>query len=144
MEKGENVSHFIFINEFSEKAKYYNIPTIRHIQKEIEVIKTRTVFSIIEDCKQFLVNISEEIMEENPKMENLITIEGKNSDKILSFAFAEVLKNLWENLNIKFYSPEYFKKVISDMNPMFKGVAANDSKDLILFMLENIHKELNT
>ena len=51
MEKGENVSHFIFINEFSEKAKYYNIPTIRHIQKEIEVIKTRTVFSIIEDCK---------------------------------------------------------------------------------------------
>ena len=65
----------------------YNIPTIRHIQKEIEVIKTRTVFSIIEDCKQFLVNISEEIMEENPKMENLITIEGKNSDKI-------VLKNL--------------------------------------------------
>ena len=30
------------------------------------------------------------------------------------------------------------------MNPMFKGVAANDSKDLILFMLENIHKELNT
>ena len=87
MEKGENVSHFIFINEFSEKAKYYNIPTIRHIQKEIEVIKTRTVFSIIEDCKQFLVNISEEIMEENPKMENLITIEGKNSDKI-------VLKNL--------------------------------------------------
>ena len=69
---------------------------------------------------------------------------GKNSDKILSFAFAEVLKNLWENLNIKFYSPEYFKKVISDMNPMFKGVAANDSKDLILFMLENIHKELNT
>ena len=28
---------------------------------------------------------------------------GKNSDKILSFAFAEVLKNLWENLSIKFY-----------------------------------------
>ena len=29
------------------------------------------------------------------------------------------------------------------MNPLFKGIAANDSKDLILFILENIHNELN-
>ena len=89
MEKGENVSHFIFINDFSEKAKYYNTPTIRHIQKEIEVIKTREKFSIIEDCKEFLVKIAEEIMEENPKIENLITIENEKCDKI-------VLKNLKE------------------------------------------------
>ena len=89
MEKNENVSHFIFVNEFSQKAKYYNTPTIRHIQKEIEVIKTRTKFSIIDDCKQFLVKISEEIMEENPKLENLITIEQEKFDKI-------VLKNVKE------------------------------------------------
>ena len=69
----------------------------------------------------------------------------KNTNKRLTFAFAEVLKNLWdENSKQGYYSPEYFKQVISDMNPLFKGVAANDSKDLILFLLENIHKELNT
>ena len=69
----------------------------------------------------------------------------KNTNKKLTFAFAEVLKNLWdENSKQGYYSPEYFKQVISDMNPLFKGVAANDSKDLILFLLENIHKELNT
>jgi len=94
MEKDENVSHFIFVNEFSQKAKYYNTPTIRHIQKEIEVIKTRTKFSIIDDCKQFLVKISEEIMEENPKLENLITIEGDKSDKIILKSLKEItLKN---------------------------------------------------
>ena len=94
MEKNENVSHFIFVNEFSQKAKYYNTPTIRHIQKEIEVIKTRTKFSIIDDCKQFLVKISEEIMEENPKLENLITIEGDKSDKIILKSLKEItLKN---------------------------------------------------
>ena len=94
MEKDGNVSHFIFVNEFSQKAKYYNTPTIRHIQKEIEVIKTRTKFSIIDDCKQFLVKISEEIMEENPKLENLITIEGDKSDKIILKSLKEItLKN---------------------------------------------------
>jgi ubiquitin C-terminal hydrolase len=29
------------------------------------------------------------------------------------------------------------------MNPLFKGVQANDSKDLVIFLLENMHKELN-
>ena len=66
--------------------------------------------------------------------------EGKK----LSFALAEVIKNLWENSDKRFYSPENFKNVISEMNPLFKGVAANDPKDLILFLLENMHKELNS
>ena len=29
------------------------------------------------------------------------------------------------------------------MNPLFKGIQANDSKDLVLFIYENIHRELN-
>ena len=93
IEKGQKVSHFIFINEFSEKADYYNAPTIEFIQQEIEVIKTRTKFSIIDDCKQFVVKMAEEIMEENPKIDNLITIEEEKCDKI-------VLKNIKE-INLK-------------------------------------------
>ena len=38
--------------------------------------------------------------------------------------------------------PSKFKDLISDMNPLFKGVQANDSKDLILFLLETMDKEL--
>ena len=29
------------------------------------------------------------------------------------------------------------------MNPLFKGIGANDPKDLVLFMLNTIHKETN-
>ena len=65
VEKDRKVMHFIFVNEFSEKARYYNDPTISYIQREIEGIKTRNTFSILKDCKNFLVKISEEIMEEN-------------------------------------------------------------------------------
>ena len=38
--------------------------------------------------------------------------------------------------------PLKFKNLISEMNPIFKGVQANDSKDLILFLLETMDKEL--
>ena len=37
--------------------------------------------------------------------------------------------------------PLFFKNVISN-NPLFRGIQANDSKDLILYFLENIENEL--
>ena len=68
---------------------------------------------------------------------------NKNTNKKLSFALAEVLKNLWKVLNQRHYSPTNFKNIISEMNPLFKGIAANDPKDLVLFLLQTIHQELN-
>jgi ubiquitin C-terminal hydrolase len=43
----------------------------------------------------------------------------------------------------KSYSPNSFKEVLSKENPLFAGVQANDSKDLINFLLERLHQELN-
>jgi len=40
------------------------------------------------------------------------------------------------------YSPENFKNIIYELNPLFRGVQANDSKDLIIFILEIMNKEL--
>jgi len=70
-------------------------------------------------------------------------LENNKNTKKLSFALAEVLKNLWEVLSQRQYSPTNFKNTISEMNPLFKGIAANDPKDLVLFLLQTIHKELN-
>ena len=71
------------------------------------------------------------------KLEN-----NKESEMRLTFALAEVFKNLWDNSDRKDYQPEYFKNVISDMKPLFKGITANDPNDLILFMLDTMHSEL--
>jgi ubiquitin C-terminal hydrolase len=38
--------------------------------------------------------------------------------------------------------PMAFKDLISKKNPLFKGIKANDSKDLVLFLLENMDSEL--
>ena len=41
------------------------------------------------------------------------------------------------------YAPYEFKEKISKMNPQFKGVTANDAKDLINFLIMTLHEELN-
>ena len=72
-------------------------------------------------------------------------LDQNKSKNRLSFALAEVLKNLWIKCDgKKSYPPENFKKLISEMNPLFRGIEANDPKDLILFMLETMHSELKT
>ena len=70
-------------------------------------------------------------------------LEMNKNTKKLSFALAEVLYHLWKYLENDYYKPEYFKETISEINPLFKGVAAKDAKDLILFMLNTLHDELN-
>ena len=67
-----------------------------------------------------------------------------NRKKIMSNEFYKVIDNLWkfENNN-KSYSPYDFKETLSQENPLFAGIAANDSKDLINFLLERLHTELN-
>ena len=62
----------------------------------------------------------------------------------MSNAYYKVIKNLWNRKkNNSSYSPDEFKSILSQENPLFAGINANDSKDLINFLLERFHNELN-
>ena len=93
---------------------------------------TLQCFSNLERLRDFLLE------EETYK-----ALEKNKQNKKLSFALAEVLKNLWKIVTHRTYAPNNFKNAISEENSLFKGIEANDPKDLILFILESIHKELN-
>jgi len=70
--------------------------------------------------------------------------EYNNKKKIMSNEYYNVVKNLWDKNNTnRSFSPYSFKEKLSQENPLFKGIQANDSKDLINFLLERIHLELN-
>ena len=45
--------------------------------------------------------------------------------------------------NLKSFSPKNFHKVLGTYNSQFKNLEANDSKDLILYLLQTIHSEIN-
>ena len=77
--------------------------------------------------------------------DTFLNIPFNAEEKPISKAFSDVLYHLWNpNEPKKYYSPDYFKNIISSKNKLFQGIQANDSKDLLLFLYENIHKELNT
>ena len=57
----------------------------------------------------------------------------------MTMAYLDVVKELSNNKGTA-ARPILFKNIIS-MNPLFTGVQANDSKDLILYFLEKIDSE---
>ena len=57
-----------------------------------------------------------------------------------------LLEELWPDknkTNIKSIPPKEFKKKISKMSPLFRGISQNNAKDLITFLLMTLHSELN-
>jgi ubiquitin C-terminal hydrolase len=75
---------------------------------------------------------------------NEFIYEPNDNSKIMSNVYYNVVKNLWDrNNNNKSFSPNEFKEKLSKENPLFAGNIANDSKDLINFLLEKLHIELN-
>ena len=76
----------------------------------------------------------------NKQVINLVKSDKNN----LTASFKLLIEKLWPlHFSNNYYSPEEFKNKISKMNPLFKGVAANDAKDLVNFIILTLHGELN-
>ena len=78
---------------------------------------------------------------------NILYSNDINNEK-LSTSFKLLIENLYseEYKNIEkkgYYAPKDFKEKISKMNSLFEGIAANDAKDLVNFLIMTLHKELN-
>ena len=139
-----------------------NIPQIIPNQSDHEIIIStpgigkRRVYPITKKCANGLQNIGATCYM-NATLQCLAHVESLTKNLLskksqiksnryknqLANSFIEVLENMWENNSITYYAPYNFKNLISKMNPLFEGVQANDSKDLVLFLLETLHNELN-
>ena len=96
----------------------------------------------------------------NATLQCLVNIKELTNYLLNANNFSEILKNkkICELLGsycqllqklccdqyvINSYPPDDFKNILSIKNPLFEGIQANDSKDLIYFLLEDFNKELN-
>ncbi len=151
--------------EFDEKKKLFNIEKEekeKSLNKREKELKQREEKLKIEEEKYTrknkpiliglnnigatcYMNASLQCLSNTKKLtEYFLTNYEDNRNKIMSHQYYKLIKHLWneENNNIS-YSPNSFKEVLSKENPLFAGIAANDAKDLINFLIERLHQELN-
>ena len=80
------IIHLIMANEDSEAGKYYNKFALLYLNTELKQVKEKKPFDIVENIKDFLVNISGEIfknkLEQNSFAKDENCIKVVNIDKI--------------------------------------------------------------
>ena len=133
------------IEDFLKKENNYKIQ-IKQLKDIIANFKEPILIGLNNIGATCYMNATLQCLSNTKKLTDYFLNDFKNGDpnKIMTNEYYKVIKNLWNrDNNKKPYSPNSFKEVLSKENPLFAGIAANDSKDLINFLLERFHQELN-
>jgi hypothetical protein len=73
---------------------YYNNPTLHFLKTQIESTMETQNFDIINDCKNFLIKISEEIIEENLNDDDFTIISYNNNTELFKIKGKNKILNL--------------------------------------------------
>ena len=125
--------------------------SLLNIQKIVEFFKyNKHLYKIVEDdsnkeklCSAFKLLIEKLYpwqISKNAK--NYLNYLQQNNSPANTIKFKKQHQKV-KNFKIKSFAPNNFKETISAMNPLFEGIAANDAKDLVNFLIMTLHNELN-
>ena len=139
------------INKNTNKSKKANS------MKPLDLYKEPTLIGLQNIGATCFMNATLQCLSQTKDLTNYFLDTNRSADKIrnnniamknrndlqLSPVYLELVKDLWNKNNVNGYiEPRRFMKTVEDMNPLFKLGQAGDSKDFIIFILEQFHNEL--
>ena len=129
------------VNQKITKIKDYTQPTLIGLNN----IGSTCFINAILQCLSQTKALTNYFLNEKNKtkiINNNIALKNKLDNQLTPFYY-ELINKLWNKTSeTKSISPLNFVQKLNEMNPLFKLGEAGDSKDFIIFILEQIHREL--
>ena len=124
-----------------EPLKSYSKPTLIGLNNIGSINFMNATLQCLSQTKR-LTNYFLKKSNENEIINNNIAIENYNNIQ-LSPNYLYLIKKLWEkDIKLQSFYPYNIKNAIQSLNPLFKEFQPGDCKDFIIFILEQLHKEL--
>jgi ubiquitin C-terminal hydrolase len=131
------------INQKITQIKDYTKPTLIGLNN----IGATCFINATLQCLSQTKALTNYFLNENNKdkiINNNIALKNKSENQ-LTPCYLELINKLWNKTpsGTKSVSPSNFVQKLNEMNPLFKLGEAGDSKDFIIYILEQIHRELS-
>jgi ubiquitin C-terminal hydrolase len=130
------------INQKITQIKDYTQPTLIGLNN----IGSTCFINAILQCLSQTKALTNYFLNEKNKtkiINNNIALKNKLDNQLTPFYY-ELINKLWNKTSeTKSVSPLNFVKKLNEMNPLFKLGEAGDSKDFVIYILEQIHRELS-
>ena len=125
------------IEPMGENLNNLNIFTINSNPKGLDNIGATCYMNATLQCFYHCKKLTKYFLD-NKHLQDGINIKNNT----ITAEYINLVKELSKKDGKSSYAPYRFKEILSRENPLFKGIAANDSKDLILFLEQVLHREL--
>jgi len=132
-----DINKMINRNDFSKDNYYQNLLNEDKKPKGLSNIGATCYMNATLQCFYHVKKLTEYLIKKNYYIDN-ISIK-QNS---ITYAYLNLINELYKKNGKEYIEPYEFKDILSKNNPLFKGIAANDSKDLILYLEQALHDEL--
>lgn len=124
---------------------YCFVDNKRQVKTDLYGNRSESYYSFVDNGQYYtfaeMLKIKIKAKQRGTKSMDKDVLENNEDMHNMAYEFYLFIKNL--NNAKKDYSPKRFKESLSISNTLFKGINANDPRDLIIFLLENINREIS-
>ena len=137
----KNVNFFFksILNKDNEK-EYFSKTGLHNVGLTCYMNSTLQCLLHVPELTSFFINLYNKFVKENNKIIQKTETKGGISSEY-NLIIKEIFKS--KDKKSKAISPKSFNDLISHLNPQFSKYESNDAKDLIIYLLQEMHEELN-
>ena len=129
-------TNFDIINE-DNKNSFNSVKSLDKIPKGLDNIGATCYMNATLQCFYHCAKLTNYIISQKYIKDNI-----RIKNHTISSEYINLIKELNKKDGKVSYAPQNFKDILGIENPLFRGIQANDSKDLILFLEQTLAREL--
>jgi len=130
-------------NDLDKSQELFPLVGLRNVGLTCYMNSTLQCLLHIPELNNYFLKVYPNQSENFKSINKAAETKGKLSKGYFDLLLSVIAVNNPDSRHSKSVTPNCFHNIIGELNPQFRTFDANDSKDLLIFLIQSMHEELN-